>query len=265
MDFFKYHGGGNDFIIFQDFDSLFPKDDIAFIASLCHRRLGIGADGLMLLRSPKHPEAAFDMLYYNADGKEGSLCGNGSRCIVAFAYDMNLVQKQVKFTAADGLHEAEILETTSFQKQICLKMNDVLQYQYFENGIFLDTGSPHFILEVSDLKNYPVYEEGKKWRYHSFFSKGTNVDFVEVGSSEILVRTYERGVEDETLSCGTGVTAAALTYALKHPSENSIYHISLKTRTGDFKVDYNYSKHQFKNIYLTGPTTFVFKGLIHIN
>ena len=250
MEFYKYHGAGNDFIIIEDFSMKFPQDNVAKIAHLCNRRLGIGADGFMLLRPSD--QADFKLLYFNADGHLASLCGNGSRCAAAMAFDIGISKTyRISFEAFDGLHIAEILENTKQDKIIKLKMNDVLQWKVFESGLFLDTGSPHLVVEVQDIEDYDVYKNGKRLRTDF----NANINFIEEKSGQLHIRTFERGVEDETLSCGTGVTAAALAYSLQYQK-----HLPVFARGGDFKVDFVFENKKFTQIYLTGPTRFVFEG-----
>jgi len=252
MKFYKYHGAGNDFIIIEDFSMKFPQDDFAKIAQLCCRRLGIGADGFMLLRPSGQTD--FKLLYFNADGYLASLCGNGSRCAVAMAFDIGISKtSKISFEAFDGVHTAEILENTKRYKMVKLEMSDVAQWDVLPNGLFLDTGSPHLIVEVQDIENYDVYKNGKKLRTDF----NANVNFIEEKDDLLYIRTFERGVEDETWSCGTGVTAAALAYFLQQQKR-----LPIVARGGDFKVDFAFDNEKFTQIYLIGPTCFVFEGTL---
>ncbi|HMJ46539.1 MAG TPA: diaminopimelate epimerase, partial [Ferruginibacter sp.] len=204
--FYKYHGSGNDFIILDNREGEFTAFTSKQVKILCHRRFGIGADGLILLCKKEGYD--FEMIYYNSDGKPGSMCGNGGRCLVRFAYHMGLHKYTYHFLAADGDHEAEI----GINEIIRLKMQDVKEVEEHSSYSIVNTGSPHFVKFANDIMNVDVVESGRDIRNSKAFLKdGINVNFVEnIGEDSIFVRTYERGVEDETLSCGTGVTAAAL-------------------------------------------------------
>jgi diaminopimelate epimerase len=222
------------------------------IKKICHRRFGIGADGLMLIEN--HPSLDFNVVYYNADGSQ-SLCGNGSRAAVHFASFLHMFDGRAEFNAYDGAHEATILSSGIIK----LKMNDVTAVQKLDEGFFINTGSPHYIRFVEDLDHFPVFEEGRKIRYCDGYSPGgTNVNYVELlPDTTLYVRTYERGVEDETLSCGTGVTAAALAAFYKG------YHspVVIKTRGGNLSVEFKSGQSgTFQEIYLTGPAKKVFEG-----
>lgn len=256
--FYKYQGTGNDFIIIDNRDMSFNRNDNTLVAKLCDRRFGIGADGLMLLQNK--PGYDFEMVYYNSDGNESSMCGNGGRCIVAFAHKLGLLNKRARFTAIDGEHEA-ILKGG----QISLKMADVNEVEKSNDFYFLNTGSPHYVRFVNNIEHYNVFEEGKKVRYSERFKeKGTNVNFIEKQNSSLFVRTYERGVEGETYSCGTGVTAAALIAALTNTA-TSTENCAIKTLGGNLNVRFKRkSENSFDNIWLEGPATFVFKGEIEL-
>jgi diaminopimelate epimerase len=220
INFFKFHGCGNDFIIFDDRENIFSLTQKK-IENLCNRRFGIGADGLILIRNRK--EADFEMIYFNADGKTGSMCGNGSRCAVSFAFDLSLIKEKCIFIAADGLHEAEIKNISNEkEKMVAVKMRDVSGIEINPAFIFLDTGSPHVVVQQKNIDELNVFDEGRKIRYNERFKeKGTNVNFIEKENEFIKVRTYERGVEDETLSCGTGVTASAIASSVINSSEGN--------------------------------------------
>ncbi len=254
--FYKYQGTGNDFVIIDNRDLKFDRKNNALVAKLCDRRFGIGADGLMLLQSK--PGFDFEMVYYNSDGNESSMCGNGGRCIVEFSRALGLVKDTANFIAIDGTHTANV--KPGF---ISLKMNDVNQVELNADFSFLNTGSPHYVSFVNDISNYNVFEEGKKIRNNARFkAEGTNVNFAEKQYNDLFVRTFERGVEGETYSCGTGVTAAALVAAIKHVSTTES-HCSIKTLGGNLNVKFKkHADNSFTDIWLEGPATFVFKGEI---
>lgn len=257
IHFFKYQGTGNDFIILDNRRNEYTlsKKQVAF---LCHRRYGIGADGLMLLNS--HPGFDFEMKYYNSDGAESSMCGNGGRCLVKFASDRGILKRDYRFLAIDGVHDASI----DMDGTVSLKMNDV-DNVYFEHGKYiLNTGSPHYVDMVDDVIHMDVVNRGRQVRYSDAFKKdGINVNFVQqtVEPDKIIVRTYERGVEDETYSCGTGVTAAAL---VCFHNENGYNRVEVKTKGGDLSVEFDRIDESFRNIWLIGPAIKVFEGEIEL-
>ncbi|WP_295123443.1 diaminopimelate epimerase [uncultured Chitinophaga sp.] len=257
IHFYKYQGTGNDFVIMDNRDGAYDALTNEQVNFLCDRRFGIGADGLMLLN--KHSGYDFEMKYYNADGKPGSMCGNGGRCLTAFSRKMGIEGEKVKFIASDGPHEATIRENGWVE----LKMQDVDWVEAGPLYYYLNTGSPHFIKPVEDVQNIDVYTEGRGIRYNERFAEvGTNVNFVQQLDKGIFVRTYERGVEDETYSCGTGVTAAALTAA---GAEQQDYTIPVQTLGGPLEVRFTKSgERSFQNIWLCGPATLVFEGHINI-
>jgi diaminopimelate epimerase len=254
---YKYQGTGNDFVLIDN-----RQKDISLnldqIKWLCDRRFGIGADGLMLLELEANLD--FKMVYYNSDGNESSMCGNGGRCITAFAKRLGIISNSAKFMAIDGIHEAKIEG-----KIVSLKMNDVRQIEVGEDYFYLNTGSPHYVKVVDNINDINVYENGKEIRYNTRFSEtGTNVNFIQKINDELFVRTYERGVENETLSCGTGVTASALvaSYTGKSTSKNSC---SIKTLGGNLNVKFDkVLDNTFYNIWLEGPAEFVFKTEIEL-
>lgn len=258
ISFQKYQGTGNDFIILDNRDSRYDALTEEQVGFLCHRRFGIGADGLMMLNSSA--EYDFRMIYFNADGKEGTMCGNGGRCLVKFAYDHGIIKSLYKFIATDGPHEAEV----DFSGKVRLKMKDVSSVSDEVDHYILDTGSPHYVKFVEKLDNIEVKEQGKAIRYSKEFNaKGINVNFVEeIDDHTIFVRTYERGVEDETYSCGTGVTASALVAA---HNDNSFNEIGVKTIGGNLSVEFNaIDKNNFNNIWLIGPAEQVFSGELEL-
>ncbi|MFT3945381.1 MAG: diaminopimelate epimerase [Agriterribacter sp.] len=258
INFYKYQGTGNDFVILDNRNSEYDKLTNAQVKFLCDRKFGIGADGLMLLN--KHNSYDFEMVYYNADGNVGSMCGNGGRCLVKFASDAGIKKNHYSFIATDGPHEAEI----DFNGEVKLKMKDVSAVQEESDHFILNTGSPHYVKFVKEIAEVPVKDEGSKIRYSKPFSKeGINVNFVEeIDEHTIFVRTYERGVEDETLSCGTGVTAAALVAAHNDTGFNEI---DVKTTGGNLCVEFETTDNtSYFNIWLRGPADFVFKGQIKL-
>lgn len=258
IQFYKYQGAGNDFVIMDNRKGTYDSLTVDQVAFLCNRRFGIGGDGLMLLNN--HPHFDFEMVYYNADGKPSSMCGNGGRCLVKFANDAGIVKDNYRFLAVDGEHEAILKEDNI----VALKMNDVDKVRYDHGNFILNTGSPHFVHLTSDVMNLDVYKKGQQIRYSKEFEKeGINVNFVEQTETpdQIIVRTYERGVEDETLSCGTGVTAAAL--VCSH-NDNGFNRVEVKTRGGSLSVEYDKIDDTYKNVWLNGPAVKVFEGEIEI-
>ena len=255
--FYKYQGTGNDFIMVDNRLHLFPKNNTKFIEKLCDRRFGIGADGLILLEPDK--DSDFRMVYYNSDGNESSMCGNGGRCIVAFAKQLGLISHQTLFIATDGLHQATIDENGL----VSLQMKEVDQIKMEPEFVFLNTGSPHHVELVEDLAHYKVKEEGSKIRYSNLYGNaGSNVNFVsQLNANTFAVRTYERGVEDETLSCGTGVTAVAI--AMHFMGKTNANQITLLTEGGQLQVKFQNSGSSYHDIFLIGPATFVFQGKIN--
>ncbi|MEI7499913.1 MAG: diaminopimelate epimerase [Bacteroidota bacterium] len=257
--FSKYQGTGNDFIIIDN-RQLNWEPTVHQVSCLCNRHFGIGADGLMLLSE----KIGFDfaMTYYNSDGNESTMCGNGGRCMTAYAKALELVGEKANFWAVDGIHFAEIYDNPPKCKYR-LKMKDTRIGKVYEDGLFLDTGSPHFVKFVDDAANEYVINAGKVLRYDTRFAPGgANVDFVELQPDGLFVRTYERGVEDETLSCGTGVTAAAIAFSYKIQDNNGFYDI--KTPGGTLKVSFIQTGDIFTEIWLEGPAEFVFSGEITI-
>jgi diaminopimelate epimerase len=256
ISFHKYEGTGNDFIILDNRNGLYSGLSNTQVAFLCNRKFGIGADGLMLLGLKEGYD--FEMFYYNADGNPGTMCGNGGRCMVQFACDLGIHQYTYKFLAVDGMHEAEIEK----ENNVRLKMTDVKQVDLQNGYALLDTGSPHFVKYVNNLDEVDVVESGRLIRESKPFAEnGINVNFVEtISEDSIYVRTYERGVEDETMSCGTGVTACALISA---HNERGFNRVEVKTNGGKLSVEFNKTGDEaFDNIWLCGSARFVFKGEI---
>ena len=257
ISFSKYQGTGNDFILLDNRQQIYSGLTQLEIAKYCDRRFGIGADGLMLLNLKEGYD--FEMKYFNADGREGSMCGNGGRCMVRFAYHLGIHKSLYYFMATDGEHEAEIDEGSGV---INLKMKDVSGIRE-ENGDFiLNTGSPHYVKIVDDVMDYDVVKNGTAIRFNEEFNKeGINVNFVEQKElDEIIVRTYERGVEDETFSCGTGVTASAI---VCYHNEVGYNDVTVKTKGGNLVVKYDrLADNSFTNIWLCGPAEKVYDGKI---
>lgn len=284
----KYQGAGNDFVIIDNRkgDISLSKDQIKF---LCDRRFGVGADGLMyLISSDKHD---FKMQYFNSDGNEGTMCGNGGRCLVSFASHKGI--KKFQFEAIDGIHTGKVLHFSKLTSDIEIDMIDVNGIkEHSPKSFYLDTGSPHLVMFVNNLKKYDVETQGKLWRNHPMFPGGTNVNFVqgnwgkesagwkqslEPGNTlELSLRTYERGVEAETFACGTGITAAAIAYhkllnntSANRFSNNSFYPADIttkvKARGGLLEVRFRYlGNDRYTNIILKGPATFVFECEINL-
>ncbi len=259
--FYKYQGTGNDFVILDNRNNDYDQLTTAQIKKICNRQYGIGADGLMLMN--KKEGFDFEMIYYNSDGSTSTMCGNGGRCMVKFAYHMGIHKYTYSFFAVDQEYLAEI----DHQEDIKLKMNNVTNIETHSSYAILNTGSPHFVKFAHNVKNIDVLETGREIRYSKPFNeKGINVNFVEnIDEGTIFVRTYERGVEDETLSCGTGVTAAALLSAHNPVGFNRVEVI---TPGGNLSVEFNkIDDNSFEDIWLCGPAEQVFKGeidLIHI-
>jgi diaminopimelate epimerase len=259
IHFSKYQGTGNDFVILDNRKMEYPSLTASHIRHLCDRRFGIGGDGLMMLNQKNGHD--FEMKYYNADGRESSMCGNGGRCLVKFAYELGIHKNVYHFIAADGLHEAEI-DTNG---TVSLKMQDVNRVSKFHGDYLLNTGSPHYVKLVNDVMNTDVYKKGKEIRYSKDFTQeGVNVNFVEQMPDEekILVRTYERGVEDETWSCGTGVVASAL---ICFHNERGFNDVQVKTLGGTLTVEFDrIDDDNYNNIWLSGAADKVFEGTIEI-
>lgn len=253
VSFEKYHGAGNDFIMINGIDvkmALSPDQ----IRKLCDRHFGIGADGLIIITPSAN--TGFVMKYYNADGYEGSMCGNGGRCAARFAYEKNIAGRHMAFSAFDGTHAAEIVDN-----EVLLEMKDIGHIQKEKEDYFIDSGSPHFVTFVENLDSYDVSGKGKTIR-NNFGKEGVNVNFLEGHEGKFRIRTYERGVESETLACGTGITAAAVAIAEKYHQNGKEFEIEAKG--GVLKVYLEKSAKGYRNIWLKGPAEKVFEGLINI-
>lgn len=258
LQFSKYQGTGNDFVMIDNRSDFFPKEDSQLIARLCNRRFGIGADGLILLE--KDAATDFKMVYYNADGNQSTMCGNGGRCLVAFAKDIKVIKNTTSFTAIDGLHHA----TITANGNVSLQMIDVEKVAIEDGYTFLNTGSPHHVQLQDNLVNMDVKTEGAALRYGNLYgTEGSNINFVQkIDNSTFALRTYERGVEDETLACGTGATAVAIAmYATKQTTETNL---KIKVEGGELEVSFDANAFNFTNVFLKGPAKFVFKGEIEL-
>lgn len=252
ISFSKYQGTGNDFILIDNRQNVVFKNNTKLVKKLCDRRFGIGADGLMLLED--HPDYDFNMIYYNADGTS-SMCGNGGRCIMAFAKDLGIVGDKATFEAIDGVHRARFVGDI-----ISISMQDVTQVENGDGYVFLNTGSPHHVQFVDDLDGMDVKTEGGSIRNSDRYgSDGSNINFVKQDCDTFKVRTYERGVEDETLSCGTGVTAVAL--AMHHLKKTSRNRVDIVTPGGKLQVAFKKTESGYTEIDLIGPATYVYKGV----
>jgi diaminopimelate epimerase len=259
LSFYKYEGNGNDFVIIDNRDGKLKANNHKLWEKLCDRRFGIGADGLMLLQNKKGYD--FEMVYFNSDGRESSMCGNGGRCITHFAKELGIIKgNKAYFIAIDGRHEATIKGEV-----VKLKMKDVDKIKSDTKSCVLNTGSPHYVAFVDDVIHTDVVQKGRSIRNSAGFKKeGINVNFVEVRKKGIpLLRTYERGVENETLACGTGTVAAALVLAEKNKS-TAKDHCDIQTMGGKLKVWFNKDKDGFKDVWLEGPVKMVYTGKIKI-
>lgn len=252
IPFYKYQGTGNDFIIIDNRQGFFTKNNTKIIKHLCDRRFGIGADGLILLENDALVD--FKMIYFNADGNESTMCGNGGRCIVAFAHFLNIIAHETTFSAIDGNHFA-IIDA----EEVSLGMNNVREIQVQKEHVFLDTGSPHHVQFETNLAALNVKEKGAAIRYGRYGVAGSNVNFVEkVDQNTFRLRTYERGVEGETLSCGTGATAVAL--AMHHLKHTTAEEVQIVVEGGQLKVTFVHSANGYEHIFLKGKASQVFKG-----
>lgn len=253
IPFQKYHGAGNDFIMIDNRESIFPVSQL-FIEKLCSRHFGIGADGLILLENDSTND--FSMRYFNSDGREASMCGNGGRCITAFAIELGIIQQQAIFRANDGLHKCFLIDGL-----FSLQMNDVKSVLPKHHGYSLNTGSPHHVCFMADIESMDVLTKGKEIRYSTEYAPdGCNVNFVQLCPDHLKVRTYERGVENETLACGTGVTASALVAHQAHGYESPV---RIEAVGGTLYVSFTRNNKEFSNIVLTGPAKKVFDGFIN--
>ena len=258
LQFSKYEGTGNDFIMIDDRKLQFPANE-ELISKLCDRHFGIGADGILLVQ---HSEGYdFGMNYFNSDGSHATFCGNGGRCITAFAHQLGICENTCRFMAADGIHHAKIIENNGLVKIVELEMQNPVIYSSDKNSCYLNTGTYHVVKFVDNPDEIDIIESGREIRYDARFEPhGTNVNFSKILKKELYVRTYEKGVENETLSCGTGVTASAIAASLKYGG-NSFY---VNTAGGRLLVSFDRTDDIFKNVKLTGPAKLVFEGTIEI-
>ena len=258
LDFYKYEGTGNDFVIIDNRELTFQKNDKTLIQSICDRKKGVGADGLILLEN--HDQLDFSMIYFNADGSESGFCGNGSRCITHLSNNLNIINDNAKFNAIDGIHESKITNG-----RISVKMNDVLKSEIFKyndkySTTFVDTGSPHLIRIYENIDSIDIVKEARELKLiYSEYTNGLNINFCQISDSKIKLRTYERGVEDETLSCGTGAVASAV--FLKDSDLVSNDKIEILMKGGLLCIELNKEKNLFSDIWLSGEVNMVFKGV----
>jgi diaminopimelate epimerase len=258
IPFYKYQGTGNDFVMIDNRQQLISKNNTKLIKKLCDRKFGIGGDGLILLENPEVDGDDFKMVYFNADGNESSMCGNGGRCLVAFAKFLGIIENEATFTAIDGPHKATISD-----HEVSLQMQNLSEIKQLGNAAFLDTGSPHHVVFTKNVTDLDVKKEGAVIRYSDEYlsAGGTNVNFVDMQEENtFLVRTYERGVEDETLSCGTGVTAVALAAHASGKANGNI--VKLIVPGGELSVSFKKENEIYTDVWLTGPAEQVFKGEI---
>lgn len=258
LSFRKYQGTGNDFVVIDNRNLAIQRNDVTLFKTLCDRHFGIGADGVMLLQN--HPDADFEMVYANADGKESTMCGNGGRCIVKFAASLGLIDTEAEFIAIDGRHKAVVEGDL-----VKLQMIDVQQVNRFDESFEMNTGSPHYVTFLQGVAQLNIQEQGAAVRYNDKYRKeGINVNFAELQPDGLYLRTYERGVEAETLSCGTGVTAAALAHARLLQKEPGTYLVQVQTPGGKLKVTYTlHPSGAFGDIWLEGPALEVFSGSVN--
>ncbi len=258
IKFSKYQGAGNDFVLIDHRDGAPKNIDQSLVAKLCNRRFGIGADGLMFLTA--NPNYDFEMVYYNADGNIGTMCGNGGRCIVAFAKHLGIIDSETNFLAVDGPHYAKI---TAEGNWVELQMIDVETIEKDEEAFVLNTGSPHYVKEVEGLATKDVFNDGSKIRNNETYqTNGINVNFVEDKTDHLFVRTFERGVEDETYACGTGVTAVAMAMAKKQEQTGHIQ-TKIEALGGRMQINFDYDGNKFTNVFLCGPAEKVFEGEVN--
>ncbi|NQX80601.1 MAG: diaminopimelate epimerase [Flavobacteriaceae bacterium] len=257
IDFYKFEGAGNDFVMIDNRNLSFDKSNNKLVNKMCNRRFGIGADGLILLE--KSEKTDFKMIYFNSDGSEGTMCGNGGRCLVAFAKLLNIIDKETVFEAIDGLHTATIDEEMVKLGMVCVENIEIN-----ENNCFLDTGSPHHIEMVSELQNIDIVSLGRDIRNSKKYNPdGVNVNFVEQkNDNSFVIRTYERGVEDETLACGTGATAVAI--AMYELGKTKSKTVNIEVKGGELQISFEKNKNKYKKVFLKGPAKCTYNGKYRI-
>ncbi len=261
LKFYKYQAVGNDFIMIDNRNLNFDSNNNILIEKLCNRRFGIGADGLILINNSDRFD--FNMQYFNSDGYEGSMCGNGGRCSIAFASFLNIIKEKTVFNAIDGIHEGLIISSKNNDSLVKIKMKDVDEIKKIDDDYFINTGSPHYIRYVENIDKYDVFNIGKNLQKSEIFeNKGSNINFVEKFGDKLKVRTYERGVEDETLSCGTGSVASAI-YANKTNLINS-NSIDIIMPGGELNITFEINNNLYHNVWLKGLATQVFYGELTI-
>ena len=258
LKFYKYQGTGNDFIIVDNRNLIFDKNNSLLIQKLCNRKTGVGSDGLILMEN--HKNLDFKMVYFNSDSSESGFCGNGSRCITHFAKFLGIVTDNVRFEAIDGIHRAKIIGDA-----IRVKMNniDAFKIKHFNNGYkatFVDSGSPHLLIYKSDINNFDIIHESKSIKNHfkKNFSKGININYFSLSNDVVSLRTFERGVEDETLSCGTGAVALAVCLEINSKINNN--KVLINTKGGELKVNLKKTESTYSDIWLTGRVEQVYLG-----
>ncbi|WP_185857535.1 diaminopimelate epimerase [Blattabacterium cuenoti] len=266
LNFYKYQGTGNDFILLDCRSSIMSRkiETPSLFKKLCDRHFGIGADGIVLIQNDDEYKSDFYMKYYNSDGKESTMCGNGARCAIFFYKKLGITKKnQIHFRAIDGDHNGFIKDNLVSINLLNIDKNTI---EIHTKHVFLNTGSPHHILFAENIKEKNVYKEGKKIRFQSpYLEKGVNVNFVKILENNALqVRTYERGVENETLSCGTGVVASVIAACETNKIKNkdNVEEILVQTLGGKLWVSLTKTKNEYKNVSLTGSVKFIFKGSI---
>ena len=256
IEFSKYQGTGNDFIIIDNTTNFFPKTNSKLINFLCDRKIGVGSDGLILIEKSKSSD--FAMIYFNADGNLGSMCGNGARCSIHFSVHNKIIDNEVRFLAFDGLHTGSLSDNL-----VSVSMSDVLSYDEFNDFIYVDTGSPHLVKCVDDVNQIDIVKISKEIQKDSRFQNGVNVNFLSKEKNDLYkIRTYERGVENETLSCGTGAVASAIALNILSLVDSESVH--LKTKGGNLTVNLKRSENIFTNIFLSGNVARVFDGRIKL-
>ena len=252
IKFSKYQGTGNDFIIINNISNFFPKDDNKLISKLCDRKFGIGADGLILIDN--HSSLPFEMIYYNSDGFIGSMCGNGARCSVHFSFLNKIIKSKTKFNAFDGIHNGIVDHDL-----INISMSDVIGFEKYEDYLFIDSGSPHLVKYVQDVNSIDLINVSQKIQHSNQFNEGVNVNFISKNSdNSFQIRTYERGVEDETLSCGTGAVALAVCLEINSKINND--KVLIYTKGGELKVSLKKIESTYSDIWLSGGVELVYSG-----